>query len=149
MKVRNRLHAPATFFPVGQAIIGQGRGLRPLRRHAFPVGDHTISHPLMGHLPPARQADEIDGQARLWRRARLPYPRLFRPPDGSFDAQTRALLRRRRMLMVLGSINPEDYLRPGASSIVSRVMDAARPGAIVLLMTGPATAAIPSPRCRR
>ena len=95
-----------------------------------------MSHPLMGHLPPARQADEIDGQARLLRRARLPYPRLFRPPDGSFDAQTRALLRRRRMLMVLWSINPEDYLRPGASSIVSRVMDAARPGAIVLLHDG-------------
>jgi peptidoglycan-N-acetylglucosamine deacetylase len=136
VKVLRRLHAPATFCPFGRAIIGSPRELRFLHRLGFPVGDHTMSHPLMGHLPRARQAGEIDGQARLVRRAGLPYPRLFRPPDGSLDADTLKLLRRRNMLMVLWSVNPEDYLRPGARAIVSRVMAGARPGSIILLHDG-------------
>lgn len=136
VKVLKRLHAPATFFPVGRAIIGSPGVLRFLHRRGYPVGDHTMNHPLMGHLPRAQQAREIDGQARLVRRAGLPYPRLFRPPDGSLNKDTVRLLRRRDMLMVLWSVNPEDYLRPGAKAIVSRVMSAARPGSIILLHDG-------------
>jgi peptidoglycan/xylan/chitin deacetylase (PgdA/CDA1 family) len=136
VKVLKRLHAPATFFPVGRAIIGNPQALRFLQRQGFPVGDHTMNHPLMGHLPRAQQAQEIDGQARLVRRAGLPYPRLFRPPDGSLDGDTVKLMRRRNMLMVLWSVNPEDYLKPGARAIVSRVMAGARPGSIILLHDG-------------
>jgi peptidoglycan/xylan/chitin deacetylase (PgdA/CDA1 family) len=40
------------------------------------------------------------------------------------------------MLMVLWSVNPEDYYRPGRKRIVKRVVDAVRPGAIVLLHDG-------------
>src|SRR3954454_18099654 len=58
VKVLERLDAPATFFPVGRAIIGSPRGLRFLHRRGFPVGDHTMNHPLMGHLPRAQQARE-------------------------------------------------------------------------------------------
>jgi peptidoglycan/xylan/chitin deacetylase (PgdA/CDA1 family) len=104
-----RVHAPATFFPIGYAIVGYGRQFRMLRRSGFPIGDHTMNHPLLSEFPAPRQASEIDGQARLLRQARLPYPRLFRPPYGGFDGATRALVRQRRMLMVLWSVNPEDY----------------------------------------
>ncbi len=83
----------------------------------------------MGHLPRAAQAEEIDHQARLLRAyAHAPFPRLFRPPDGSFDPDTLGLLAERRMLMVLWSVNPEDYFRPGTGAIVARVMAAVHPG---------------------
>lgn len=38
--------------------------------------------------------------------------------------------------MVLWSVNPEDYFRPGVAQIVGRVMRGARPGAIVLMHDG-------------
>jgi peptidoglycan/xylan/chitin deacetylase (PgdA/CDA1 family) len=137
LKVLRRRHAPGTFFPIGQAINADVPGLRRVRRSGFPIGDHTMTHPLMGHLPQAAQAEEIDHQARLLRAyAHAPYPRLFRPPDGSFDDVTRQLLARRRMLMVLWSVNPEDYFRPGADAIVERVLAGVRPGAIVLMHDG-------------
>ena len=129
-------HTPATFFPVGQAINEYPRILRRVRRRGFPIGDHTMSHPLMGHLPRDRQRRETDEQAQILERIGAPYPRLFRPPDGSFHPDTRALLARRRMLMVLWSVNPQDYFRPGARAIVQRVMDGVRPGSIVLLHDG-------------
>jgi peptidoglycan/xylan/chitin deacetylase (PgdA/CDA1 family) len=40
------------------------------------------------------------------------------------------------MLMVLWSVNPEDYYRPGTQAIVARVLAAVRPGSIVLMHDG-------------
>jgi peptidoglycan/xylan/chitin deacetylase (PgdA/CDA1 family) len=136
LNVLRRRHAPATFFPVGQPITEFPNGLKLVSRLGFPIGNHTMTHPLMGHLPPDRQAAELDQQAQLVTGAGVPYPRLFRPPYGSFDTDTRDLIRERHMLMVLWSVNPQDYYRPGALAIVSRVIDAVRPGAIVLMHDG-------------
>jgi peptidoglycan/xylan/chitin deacetylase (PgdA/CDA1 family) len=131
-----RRHVPATFFPVGQPIDAYPRYLRLEHRRGFPVGDHTMTHPLLARLPRQTQAAELDGQAALLTRAGIPYPRLFRPPYGSFDADTLGLLGERRMLMVLWSVNPEDYYRPGKQAIVARVLAGVRPGSIVLMHDG-------------
>jgi peptidoglycan-N-acetylglucosamine deacetylase len=131
-----RVDAPATFFPVGTSIERYPRYLRLVRDAGFTVGDHTMTHPQLSRLPGPEQIVEIDGQARLLRRARIPYPRLFRPPYGSFDSDTRGLLQERRMLLVLWSVNPEDYYRPGAKRIVKRVLEAVEPGSIVLMHDG-------------
>jgi peptidoglycan/xylan/chitin deacetylase (PgdA/CDA1 family) len=136
VEVLRRRHAAATFFPVGQPIDTHPRYLRLEHRRGFPIGDHTMTHPLLGHLPLDRQVAEVDQQAQLLTREHVPYPRLFRPPYGSFDADTLALLQARRMLMVLWSVNPEDYYRPGTRAIVARVLAAVRPGAIVLMHDG-------------
>jgi peptidoglycan/xylan/chitin deacetylase (PgdA/CDA1 family) len=136
VKALRRVHAPATFFPVGYGITAYRHAFALLRRRGYPIGDHTMNHPLLSEFKAPRQAAEIDSQARLLRRARLPYPRLFRPPYGGFDTTTLALLHQRRMLMVLWSVNPEDYYRPGTRQIVRRVMDGVRPGAIVLMHDG-------------
>ena len=136
VRVLRRLDVPATFFPIGYAIQRYGRYLRLEARAGFTIGDHTMTHPLMGELPGPKQIGEIDGQAGLLRRAMVPYPRLFRPPYGSFDSDTLGLIQERRMLMVLWSVNPEDYYRPGTKRIVQRVVGAVHPGAIVLLHDG-------------
>jgi peptidoglycan/xylan/chitin deacetylase (PgdA/CDA1 family) len=136
VRALRRVDAPATFFPVGTSIERYPRYLRLVRRAGFTIGDHTMTHPLMSELPGPKQIGEIDGQARLLRRARVPYPRLFRPPYGAFDSDTLGLLQERRMLMVLWSVNPEDYTRPGRKRIVKRVLDAVRPGSIVLMHDG-------------
>lgn len=136
LRVLRRERVPATFFPVGRPITAFGRELGAVRRGGFAIGDHSMTHPLMGHLGAGAQTREIDGEARLLTGNKVAYPRLFRPPDGSFDSTTTRLLKARRMLMVLWSVNPEDYFRPGVAQIVKRVMRGARPGAIVLMHDG-------------
>jgi peptidoglycan/xylan/chitin deacetylase (PgdA/CDA1 family) len=136
VRILRRHRAAATFFPIGQSINEYGRYLRLVNRRGFPIGDHTYSHPLMGHLPRADQVRELDSQSALLKQAGVRYPRLFRPPYGSFDADTRALLHDRRMLMVLWNVNPQDYERPGSRAIAARVVAAARPGSIVLMHDG-------------
>jgi len=136
VKVLRARRVPATFFPVGYGIQRYGNYLQLLRRDGFVVGDHTMTHPVLQRFDVASQAKEIDGQAGLVGGGGLPYPRLFRPPYGSFDQGTLGLLDERRMLMVLWSVNPQDYYRPGTKVIVSRTLAAVHPGAIVLMHDG-------------
>ena len=136
VKVLRRRGVPATFFPVGYGIQRYGRYLQLLKRDGFVIGDHTMTHPVLQRFDIAAQAKEIDGQAALVSCAGLPYPRLFRPPYGSFNQGTLGLITERRMLMVLWSVNPQDYYRPGARKIVSRTLAGVHPGAIVLMHDG-------------
>jgi peptidoglycan/xylan/chitin deacetylase (PgdA/CDA1 family) len=131
-----RLRAPATFFPVGVAIDEYPASIQREVENGFAIGDHTESHARLAGLPASEQEAELLGQAAELRRQGAPFPRLFRPPFGVYDATTLKLLRRNRMLMVLWTVETGDYERPGDQAIVHRVLEGVRPGAIVLLHDG-------------
>ncbi len=131
-----RLRVPATFFVVGQQLRYFAGGLRDELRHGFLIGDHTVNHPELIRLGAPAQAAQIAGDARLLRRLGAPSPRLFRPPYGLANRITMSVLHHLRMLMVLWSVDPGDWRRPGVDSIVAGVLRAVRPGAIVILHDG-------------
>jgi peptidoglycan-N-acetylglucosamine deacetylase len=132
--VRNR--TPGTFFVVGGQVAAYHQALQDIVATGFPIGDHTFTHRSLTGLSPTEQGSEIDGQAAAITRYGAPSPRLFRPPYGSFDPRTLELLRARRMLMVLWTVDTEDYLRPGVEAIVRRALEGAKPGAIIALHDG-------------
>jgi peptidoglycan-N-acetylglucosamine deacetylase len=131
-----RFHVPATFFMIGRQV--------PLYRHVvaeethdgFEIGDHTETHPFMAALPAAVQQAEIADAARAIRAAGAPSPRLFRPPYGSFNGTTLAILHAARMLIVLWTVDTSDYIRPGVDRIAYVALSGARPGAIILMHDG-------------
>jgi peptidoglycan/xylan/chitin deacetylase (PgdA/CDA1 family) len=105
-------------------------------RAGYDVGDHTETHPLLSHLSPATQATEIRSAADAIRHAGAPYPRLFRPPYGSFNQATLGVLHADRMLMVLWTADTKDFSQPGAKKIVYAGISGGQPGAIVLMHDG-------------
>lgn len=133
LTILERENVPATFFEVGfeeqwfhastSAIVAQGDA----------IGDHTFTHPPMSGLPAAQQSAQLLEQAGAIARYGAPFPRLFRPPYGVWNATTLRLLRRYRMLMVLWTVDTNDYRRPGVRAIVDAAVSGARPGAIILL----------------
>jgi len=136
---------PATFFLVGKAI---GEHPELVRREAdagFTLGAHTERHARLAAKTVAQQELEIMASADRITRFTGHAVRLFRPPYGSFDANTLAVLRASRMLMVLWSVDPNDYSAKRAGPIVSATLAGARPGSIVLLHDGPG----PRPRTLR
>jgi peptidoglycan/xylan/chitin deacetylase (PgdA/CDA1 family) len=135
VRVLRRLHTPATFFEVGEMIDSFPGDARLVRRF-FPVGDHTLSHAALGRLPVGQQRTQVLADAARMRMLGDAFPRLFRPPYASFDRWTLAVLRRYRMLMVLWSVDSEDYTRPGTRAIVRNVVSRVRPGGIVLMHDG-------------
>jgi peptidoglycan/xylan/chitin deacetylase (PgdA/CDA1 family) len=132
-----RLDAPATFFQVGK-MLQQFPGPAQLTANTagLTIGDHTFSHKSMSRLDRAAQSREILEAAAAMENLNEPAPRLFRPPYGAWNTDTRSLTSQRGMAIILWNVDSEDYTRPGAEPIARNVVDAVRPGSIVLMHDG-------------
>ncbi|MGZ4201333.1 MAG: polysaccharide deacetylase family protein [Thermoleophilaceae bacterium] len=136
VEVLRHEHVKATFFVVGRWVATYPDLVALEHRAGFAVGDHTQSHAFLSLLNPGQQRAEILGDAHAIATAGAPWPRLFRPPYGSFDKATLKLLHRERMLMTLWTEDTRDYTRPGARAIVRNALGVARPGSILLFHDG-------------
>jgi len=128
-----RAHAPATFFEVGILERYFNASTKAILAHGDVIGDHTDAHAPMARLSESEQRSQLLEQAAAIGAYHAPFPRLFRPPYGLWNATTLNLLHRYRMLMVLWTVDTNDYLRPGVRAIVHAAVSGARPGAIILM----------------
>jgi peptidoglycan-N-acetylglucosamine deacetylase len=128
-----RANVPATFFEVGVLERYFHAATSEIVARGYPIGDHTLSHAPMSKLSAAAQQSQLLQQTSLVGDYGAPFPRLFRPPYGLWNATTLKLLHRYRMLMVLWTVDTSDYREPGTEAIVDSAVAGARPGAIILL----------------
>jgi len=118
IKKLRELHAAATFFDVGASVIYFSQTATAQRDRRFAVGNLTESYAAMTRLSRTRQRKEIGGVAARLRSLGVPSPKLFSPPYGAYNRDTLAVLRRLHMLMVLWSVDTEDYKNLGEKVIV-------------------------------
>jgi peptidoglycan/xylan/chitin deacetylase (PgdA/CDA1 family) len=133
LSILERDYVPATFFEVGVGEQYFHAGTREIVADGDPIGDHTFTHAPMSHLSRHDQQAQLLEQANAIKQYRAPFPRLFRPPYGIWNSTTLQVLHKDRMLMVLWSVDTNDYQRPGVRAIVSSALSGARPGAIILM----------------
>jgi peptidoglycan/xylan/chitin deacetylase (PgdA/CDA1 family) len=133
LSVLQRADVPATFFEVGVLERYFYASTANIVADGDVIGDHTELHAPMSKLPAAQQRAQLLEDATAIGRHGARFPRLFRPPYGLWNATTLALLHRYRMLMVLWTVDTNDYQRPGVRAIVKSAVGGARPGAIILL----------------
>jgi peptidoglycan-N-acetylglucosamine deacetylase len=133
LAVLTREHVPATFFEVGVGERYFHAATAEIVARGDPIGDHTESHAPMSRLSAKRQERQLLEQTASIGDSGAPFPRMFRPPYGLWNSATLALLRRYRMMMVLWSVDTDDWQMPGVGVIVNRALEGARPGAIILL----------------
>ena len=133
LSVLEREKVPGTFFEVGVSLQYFHAGTSKIVADGFPIGDHTLNHAAMSHLSPGDQKAQLLQQTAIIARYGAPFPRLFRPPYGDWDNDTLALLKKYKMLMVMWTVDTNDYLQPGVSAIVHAAVSGARPGAIILM----------------
>lgn len=126
----------ATFFAIGKMERYFSSSTERALRDGDVVGDHTETHPQLARLSAHEQREQLVEQAARIELVGGPRPKLFRPPYGSFNATTMRELRALDMLMVLWSVDTQDYLLPGVPAILERVLANVRPGAIVLMHDG-------------
>jgi peptidoglycan/xylan/chitin deacetylase (PgdA/CDA1 family) len=133
LSILERYDVPATFFEVGSLERFFGASTSQIVAHDWPIGDHTFSHLDLSRLSERDQQSQIVNQTKAIARYGASFPRLFRPPYGSWNSTTISLLHRYHMLMVLWTVDTNDWKLPGVSSIIHTVLAGARPGAIVLM----------------
>jgi peptidoglycan-N-acetylglucosamine deacetylase len=133
LDVLEREHVPATFFVIGIELRYFSASTVREIRDGFVIGDHTETHPMLAQLTAHDQREELFEQAARIELLGGPRPTLFRPPYGSFNQTTFHLLHQMHMLMVLWSVDTDDYEAPGVEVIVDRALEGAAPGAIILM----------------
>lgn len=132
----NRLKVHATFFAIGDQEQYFSEGTVAEVNSGDVVGDHTETHPMMAQLSAHEQYEQLFEQMAQVEVVGAKRPRLFRPPYGSFNATTFKQLHHLRLLMVLWSVDTNDYTLPGVSAIVQTALAGAKPGAIILMHDG-------------
>jgi peptidoglycan/xylan/chitin deacetylase (PgdA/CDA1 family) len=133
LRILVREHVPATFFEVGIEEQYFHSATAQIVARGYPIGDHTESHKPMSQLKRKAQLAQLLQDSVAVGNYGAPFPRMFRPPYGMWDDTTLSLLRKYKMLMVLWSVDTDDYERPGVNVIVQRALAGLEPGAIILL----------------
>jgi len=133
LSVLERYGIHATFFLIGRMLQYFGESARREARDGDVLGDHTETHPALAQLSAHAQYEQLSEQAARVELQGASRPDLFRPPYGSFNATTMAQLKKLHMLMVLWSVDTDDYEQPGVATIVQRALAGAHPGAIILM----------------
>ncbi len=133
LSILERENVPGTFFEVGVLEAYFHASTAAIVARGWPIGDHTESHAPMGKLNAKTQRQQLLQEVSAIGDYGAPFPRLFRPPYGSWDAATLRLLHKYRMLMVLWTVDTNDYRQPGVPAIVHAAVSGARPGAIILM----------------
>jgi len=136
LAILRRAHVRATFFEIGANIRAYPRIAAQVQRDGMLIGDHTETHPPLATLSAATQTAQLLDCARDIESIGAPFPVLWRPPYGSFDAATLRVARELHMLMVLWSDDTSDYARPGVARIEYTALSGARGGTILLFHDG-------------
>jgi cellulose synthase/poly-beta-1,6-N-acetylglucosamine synthase-like glycosyltransferase/peptidoglycan/xylan/chitin deacetylase (PgdA/CDA1 family) len=124
-----RLHAPATFFVIGEDALVHPELLRRIAADGDEIGNHSYTHPNMAELPPLGARLEINATQRLIEAYTGRSTRLFRAPyfgdaePTTADELLPALIAQQHGYTIVGlHVDAEDWQRPGVPAIVANVM---------------------------
>jgi peptidoglycan-N-acetylglucosamine deacetylase len=123
----------ATFYVIGGNVDRYPHIVRRTVAEGHEIGNHTYTHRKLTSLSDSDVKIEMRRTEDAIVRAAGVKPRTMRPPYG-------ALLTRQRDLIfgnfnyptIMWSVDPNDWKRPGASVVTSRILSGAHNGAIIL-----------------
>jgi peptidoglycan-N-acetylglucosamine deacetylase len=123
----------ATFFLIGQNVAANPDIVRRILADGHEIGNHSWTHPQLSKLSDDRVTAEITKTQDAIKETGGFTPTILRPPYGAITARQREWIESKFGLsIILWSIDPFDWKRPGASVITQRILSQVRPGAIIL-----------------
>jgi Predicted xylanase/chitin deacetylase len=126
----------ATFFVIGQQVQKHPDVLRRIYTEGHVVGDHTFDHADLTKLTPERVDQEIEECATVIRTVIGRTPKLVRPPFGFHNAMVDNTVYARNRVIILWSLDTEDWTGLDAAAIKARVLPKMRNGYIILQHSG-------------
>jgi peptidoglycan/xylan/chitin deacetylase (PgdA/CDA1 family) len=127
LRVLRKHHAYATFFVIGIQVAQFPELVTAERAAGHHVGNHTLDHKTLTHLPDAKVRQEIGLGIKS---------NCLRPPEGATSAKIQAIAASYHQRQVLWDVDTEDWEKPGTAHVEHSIMSGARPGAIILMHDG-------------
>ncbi|MBX9742414.1 MAG: polysaccharide deacetylase family protein [Chthoniobacterales bacterium] len=122
-----------TFFVIGENAASHPEILARAVAEGHEIGNHTWDHPQLTKLSDVRIQEEVNKTSEVILQATGKKPLLLRPPYGAINARVSHLVvDEDGMKMVLWSVDPMDWKRPGSAVVAQRLIAGAKPGAIML-----------------
>ena len=123
----------ATFFVIGQSAALYPQVLRNTVAEGHEIGNHSHTHRLLSKASDAELRLELSRCRDAVVSATGAPPRVLRPPYGGLLKRQRELVRSEfGYPIILWSVDPLDWRRPGPSVVASRILHGTGAGGIVL-----------------
>jgi peptidoglycan/xylan/chitin deacetylase (PgdA/CDA1 family) len=139
LDILKQYNVTASFFWLGICVDRCPEIARAVYEHGHWLGLHGYTHQAFPTLSPAAlQQTLVRSQAAIANACKLPAKAIrdVRPPNGLFTPRTLDLLVQWDYRPVMWSVVPEDWVRPGISKVVRRVIQQTRNGSVIVLHDG-------------
>lgn len=123
----------ATFYVIGRSVDAHPEIARRIVAEGHEIANHTYTHPHLTKVGAARLDSEMTRTTEAIVRATGRRPTNMRPPYGAINARVeQSLLQKHGLDVIMWSVDPLDWRRPGAEVVRQRLVDGATPGGILL-----------------
>jgi peptidoglycan/xylan/chitin deacetylase (PgdA/CDA1 family) len=123
----------ATFYVIGRNVETYPEIARRIVAEGHEIANHTWNHPALTKVSAAKLKQEIESTTKVIERVTGRRPTNMRPPYGAINDRVRqSLLQDHKLDVIMWSVDPLDWKRPGASVVTQRMVQGAKPGAILL-----------------
>jgi peptidoglycan/xylan/chitin deacetylase (PgdA/CDA1 family) len=139
LKVLDKYEVTASFFWLGFCVDRHPEMAKEVCDRGHWIGLHGYQHVAFPKLKPHEFQQSLEDTQKAIAKAGNLDPKLIRdvrPPNGIFTPQTLKLLKQWEYRPVMWSVVPEDWVRPGVSTVVDRVMEQTENGSIIVLHDG-------------
>jgi polysaccharide deacetylase family sporulation protein PdaB len=123
----------ATFFFVGENVSYYPDAARDVARRGHEIGNHTYTHPSAVKTSSQALREELQACERIIQSVTDTSPKLFRPPEGSWNEQVLEVAREQDYSIILWDIDTLDWAHTPAEKISSYVLENTQGGNIILM----------------
>ena len=127
VRILKEVHAPATFFMVGERVAAAPRAARLVARSGFVIANHSYRHADMTRQSSAQVRQTLRATDSRLRAAGTRPIRLMRPPYGAINDRVRRAVRDVGMLPVLWDVDSRDWQGGSSGTIAARILAGLRP----------------------
>ena len=139
LDILKKHNVKATFFVIGKLAEKHPDIVKRIAREGHVLGNHTYNHAQLKKLTMDKFIEDIEKSEAALSPLAGYTPRLIRPPYGAVSDDELAWLKDEGYLTVNWNVDPEDWRGVSGEQVLKRSMEAAKPGAIILMhcATGP------------
>lgn len=114
---------PANFPGPAAAIAAEGHE----------IGNHSLTHPHMTQIPLTQVSNQVIRTEALIRNITGVSTYLFRPPFGEYNQAVLNTVAALGYVTIMWTVDSLDWMNPGVTQIINRVVNNTAPGAIILM----------------
>ncbi len=130
LKSLKKAGAKATFFAIGLQLRAHPEIAQLVLSQGHELGGHSYDHRKLQFLSRSELERDFSYVSKLMFEATGERPAIFRPPFGEYDGLVQEVA---QSPMILWSVDPKDWLTRDPDETYERVVEDAKPGAIVVM----------------